>query len=482
MRTLEISVLIVLAAALIGFFSGPTRRPAWLKILPWTALALMLAHFGMEGYRWQMAPAYLLVALGCLLTLKRAPHQETRDSRWRTAVRIAGGVLGLAVCGGTGFLAVTIPVFDDPAPSGPFRVGTTRLHLVDRSREDPLAPVAHTPRELLVVAWYPAEAAPGVEAEPFWPNAPAAAPVMARVFHLPRFNFLQHLRLVQSHSYPDAPVAQAQAQYPVLIFSHGYGLTPWQNTVQMEELASHGFVVFSIGHTYESVAIPFPDGRVVPVSPARVEALARKDPAEAKRIATESLGVWVADTRCVIDELTKINVGTAAGGAQSGNRFTNRLDLMRLGVFGMSFGGATAGEFCLQDARCKAGMNMDGSQQGNAAQHPLSVPFLYFVKEGNKDNDPIYARARGDLYRLEIRHSTHANFSDASLVLPILKHTGLLGSVDAKEMERILNAYIVAFFQKHLEGKQAPLLEGPPPAGQFPDVIFTARKAPRPGQ
>jgi hypothetical protein len=134
-RILEISVLIVLAAALIGFFFRSPRRPAWLRILSWTALVLMLAHFGIEGYRWQIAPAYLLVALGCLLTLKRAPHQATRDSRWRTAARVAGAVLRLAVCGGTGFLAVTIPVFDDPAPSGPFRVGTTRLHLVDRSRE-----------------------------------------------------------------------------------------------------------------------------------------------------------------------------------------------------------------------------------------------------------------------------------------------------------------------------------------------------------
>jgi predicted dienelactone hydrolase len=294
---------------------------------------------------------------------------------------------------------------------------------------------------------------------------------------LPLLNFFQHLRLVQSHSYPDAPVAPEQARYPVLIFSHGYASSPWQNTVQMEELASHGFIIFSIGHTYESVAIPFPDGRVVPVSPARLEALVTKNPAESKGIATQSLDVWVADTGYVIDELAKINAGVAAGAAPPAKRFANRLDLSRLGVFGMSFGGATAGEFCVEDPRCKAGINMDGFQHGTLIEHPLSVPFLYFAKEGSYDNDHIYANSRADLYRLEVRHAAHANFSDLGLVLPVLKHTDLLGSINARQMERILCTYTLAFFWKYLKGDHPPLLDGPPPADQYPEVIFTVRKA-----
>ena len=482
MRTLEILIFIVLVPVLIGQSLRWSRRPGWLQVSPWAALVLALVHLGIEKYRWQMVPAYLLLVWACLRTLRKAPTKVIRNSRGRTVIRLIGVGLRLVAYSAALFLAVKIPVFDDPAPTGPYFVGTTRLHFVDVSRQDPFAPNPHTPRELLVVAWYPADVAPGAQPEPFWPNAPAAAPVLAQVLHLPRLNFLQHLRLVKSHSYPDAPVARAQAQYPVLIFSHGYGSTPWQNTVQMEELASHGFIVFSVGHNYDSLAIPFPDGRVVPVSQARVEALVTRDPAELKRIATESLAVWVADTRYVLDELTKINAGAAAGAAEPGGRFINRLELTRVGVFGMSFGGATAGEFCLQDPRCKAGMNMDGSQRGNVIEHPLSVPFLYFAHEGDKGNDPIYASSRGDLYSVQIRHSAHANFSDASLVLPILRYTGLLGSIDAQEMERILNAYTVAFFQRYLEGKQPTLLDGPPPAGQFPEVVFTARKTPAPGQ
>ena len=42
-----------------------------------------------------------------------------------------------------------------PAPTGPYRVGTLTMHLVDRSRPDPLVPTKPV-RELMVQLWYPA--------------------------------------------------------------------------------------------------------------------------------------------------------------------------------------------------------------------------------------------------------------------------------------------------------------------------------------
>jgi len=121
---------------------------------------------------------------------------------------------------------------------------------------------------------------------------------------------------------------------------------------------------------------------------------------------------------------------------------------------------------------------MDGKQSGTVAEHPLSAPFLYFAHEGNEENDPIYARSRVDLYRIQVRHSEHGNFFDANLVLPILKYIGILGSIDPQQMERILNAYTLRFFQKYLEGKESALLDGPPPGGQYPEVVLRARETP----
>ena len=506
MRIFELLILTTLLAVLLGFLIRRSNRPGWLKMFSWLALGLLLLHLGFEQYRWQMAPAYGLVGLIFLLALRKAPGDATKDSFWRTTGRIAVVAVGLVVCATTAFLALKIPVFRDPAPSGPFAVGSTRLYFVDSSRHDPFAPDPRAPRELLVVVWYPAEIAAGAKPENFWPELPVTWPKIAQRLHLPTF-LPTHLRLVQSHSYPNAPVAHSQTQYPVLFFSHGYGSTPWQNTPQMEELASQGFVVFSIGHTYESAAIAFSESRIVLLNQARFEAISKaadsgqmkelterlraaNQPQEIRQIATqmthasgaeESLQVWVADTLYVMDEVAKLNAGTIERANQSGNRFARRLDLARLGVFGMSFGGAAAGELCRRDPRCKAGLNMDGKQSGDAINQKLSVPFLYFSSESSQEdrkiNDAIYESSLGDFYSVHVQHSTHLNFSDVSLILPILRGTPLLGSINGREMEKIMNAYTLAFFQKYLLGKPAPLLDGQPPVGEFPEVVFAAHRS-----
>jgi hypothetical protein len=60
----------------------------------------------------------------------------------------------------------------------------------------------------------------------------------------------------------------------------------------------------------------------------------------------------------------------------------------------------------------------------------------------------------------------------------MLEYMGILGPIDGMEMERIPNTYTLAFFQKYLEGKEASLLDGPPAAGQYLEVLITARRAP----
>ena len=509
MRPLETLILLALLPVLLAFFLPRSRRASWLGFLPWVALLLTLIHLLVEKYRWQMVPAYALVVLTCLLALRRAPAEPPKSAWWRTAARMAGALLALLAFAVTICCGLAFPMFRDPATTGPYSVGTTRLFFVESTREDPFAPAPHTPRELLAAVWYPADLANGARPEPFWPQDSAAGPALTQLLHTPAFVF-SHVHLIASHSYADQPIAQKEQQYPVLIFSHGYSGTIWQNTPQMEELASHGFVVLSLGHTYESGAVPFPDGRVVLMSQQRMAALMKSaagpemaalfkemqrtdNPAEIKRISSrlvelggpmnDSLDLWVADTRYLMDELEKINAGADPGLAGPAKRFAGRLDLGRIGIFGMSYGGATAGEVCLHDPRCKAGLNLDGGQFGDVIGHPLPRPFLYFSSEGNKMNDPIYEGSNADLYSVHVKRSTHLDFTDLSMAMPGFKYLSfqglsVLGPIQAEQIEHIMNAYTLAFFQKYLQGKPQPLLDGPPPAGEFPDVVFTAHAGP----
>jgi predicted dienelactone hydrolase len=55
-------------------------------------------------------------------------------------------------------------------------------------------------------------------------------------------------------------VSPEKSNYPVLIFSHGLTGFRNQNTFEVEELASHGYIIVGIDHTYDAAATIFTDG------------------------------------------------------------------------------------------------------------------------------------------------------------------------------------------------------------------------------
>jgi predicted dienelactone hydrolase len=380
-----------------------------------------------------------------------------------------------------------------PQPTGPYQIGTSYFALVDETRPEAFTDDPKDHRELLVRSWYPAQPVAVAVPEPFWgKDTKQIGPLLAQFMRLPKTAF-DDLALVQSHAYTDAPLARAKSSYPVLVFSHGYipGFIS-QNTAQMEELASHGYIVFSIGHAYETVANIFPDGRVVPFSQAQLMAFgqgagkanelvnkygAATDSIERdaliRRIAAawtlldESLRIWTADTRFVLDTLEKMNSGARK------SMFSGKLDLKRIGIFGMSFGGSTAGQVCAVDKRCRAGINLDGLQSGDLIDRPMERPFMFMQSEAGRNiNRLFFDRAQNDAYYVVVKGTKHFNYSDFSLFSPDYQKAGILGSIDGARMERITSDYVLAFFDKYLRGKDSPLLKGP--AAEYPEVEFNS--------
>ena len=384
-----------------------------------------------------------------------------------------------------------------PQPTGPYAIGTTRFALLDATRPETFTDDPADHRELYIRVWYPAQPPrAGAQPEPLWgTETPEIAAYLAAAFHLPKGTF-DNLARVPSHAYTDAPLARPRTPFPVLVFSHGFaqGFAA-QNTAQMEELASHGYVIFSIGHPYETLVNVYPGGRVVPLGQANVaksiqeqsksgplyaritsatDAAAReaayRELIKQSPLLTESLHIWTKDTQFLLDEIERMNAG------QRPSLFAGRLDTKRIGVFGMSFGGTTAGEVCVVDSRCRAGINIDGTQFGDMIDRPVDVPFMFMHSDdGRGINYLFYERARRDAYLITVKGARHLNFSDLSLFPPeSYRKAGLVGAIDGGEMERIMNAYTLAFFDKYLLGKDSPLLKGSP--ASFPEVEFLSHK------
>lgn len=264
----------------------------------------------------------------------------------------------------------------------------------------------------------------------------------------------------------------------------------------MEELASHGYIIFSLSAPYDSWVVIFPNDRVIrgkflKANPDQSEEEKERekkgqeivdrlqkstDIAERKAIMRELfaldpdkimdklLAARVADARFTLDELARMNAG------EKQSPFQGKLDLDRVGIFGMSLGGAVTGQVCLEDVRFKAGVNLDGTQFGTLIDSNLHQPFMFMNSGESKDhNDFVYDRTTNITYSVTIKGSSHMDFTDMFFTSPIVKKFNKKAIPDSR-MHRVTNAYLVAFFDKFLKGKESPLLDGP--SEDFPEVVF----------
>jgi predicted dienelactone hydrolase len=212
--------------------------------------------FALRQARWQMAPLFLLWAVLSLSLLKRSPAH--------VVLRAIGAVLGLAVVGVGLVLSLGFPVVELPAPEGPYAVGSTAFTLVDDSRDESGFGAPKDRRELYVRLWYPASAR---SQDP--PDADRASRPLTLWHELYRGEQDLFTRMggylagVDTSSYEDAPLAADIDSVPVILFSHGMLGHAEQNTLLMEHLASHGYLVAAIGHSYLSMRVNLSGGRSV---------------------------------------------------------------------------------------------------------------------------------------------------------------------------------------------------------------------------
>jgi predicted dienelactone hydrolase len=172
--------------------------------------------------------------------------------------------------------------------------------------------------------------------------------------------------------------------------------------------------------------------------------------------------LWAADTRYELDALARLD-------AQPAGVLAHRLDLMHVGAFGHSFGGAAATEFCWEDARCKAAADVDGRLFGPAAQAGLSKPFFFLMSDHDRERDPdaalIMAQFRGFWSKLgaskrltTIKGTRHFNFSDNALRWNKLvgRLAGAVGPIDRRRALMISARELDAFFSGPLGHSRKP--------------------------
>jgi dienelactone hydrolase len=415
-------------------------------VLTFATVAALLSAIRLSANhaRWQLVPAYLAVAWLWLGLTADLP----------ASARIAGGVVALLLLTVATALTIGMPIPKLPEADGPFGVGTNSGMI---QRHDPTtAPT--TSRQLFVKLWHPAE--PDTTrrrrtGEALWSEfrETAGIPAVLRLL-------TGYLQEVRTHSVRDAPFSQPAIGGPVVLYHHGLVSISAENTLLMESLASHGYVVVSTRHIDQRAELDAVNADGDPADSARAGEITNKlrgtlPRAERARLSQSLyqlssgtaaiVGRRTADSRHVLDRLPTLL-------ARIPNYPRNPPDPeLPTAAAGLSLGGAVATELSKTDARCTAVVNIDGGLYGPHLEAPITVPYLMISSELNAGgNDLAQETAQAPFHEVAVPGAKHLDFHDAALVLPILRWFGQLGKVSGSEVAALKNHQIRQFLDQTL--------------------------------
>ncbi len=224
---------------------------------------------------------------------------------------------------------------------------------------------------------------------------------------------------------------------PVLIFSHGWGVNPAEYRPLLEELASHGYIVFSLNHPSSSGYAPFSPNP--PIFDDRNEA-GCEDP---KKFASE------------LDRITSIQVDNIHFVADYiRKKEGNETPIV---LAGHSLGGASSIIAARNDPEIRGCINLDGGLRGGdkkseGLKTPLLMIFADHLKNATpedqewiakeyvpmlKDWTDLHENSKriGDSYIGQIKGTSHMDFSTGPML------NWLLGE---KTLDGALKAHVVA--------------------------------------
>lgn len=264
----------------------------------------------------------------------------------------------------------------------------------------------------------------------------------------------------------------AEGVYPLIVFSHGaFGIRSSNETLY-RELASHGYVVCSIDHTYHCLYTTDVEGNKTQIDKGYMKEVSAEDAQSDRQKSYEYYQKWMsvrtADIDFVIDQI--IN------NTRSDNAAVYKLiDIEKIGVMGHSLGGSAA----LGIGRVRAGIgavialespflcDIEGVRDGEFVfvDKSYPVPLLNVYSDSSWDiiaNRPQYAQNQAllsdtpkDVFNVHIKGSRHIGLTDLSLSSPYITRMldGQKSSLTVEECLKTINKLTLDFFNCYLKGE-----------------------------
>ncbi|CAH0028026.1 unnamed protein product [Clonostachys rhizophaga] len=291
------------------------------------------------------------------------------------------------------------------------------------------------------------------------------------------------------------PFEPSASSGPIVVFSPGAKGVHNFYTGLLQSVASSGYTVVAIDHTYESIAQVFPDGTV-----AMQSKKAQKFYDDTQPNVEGLQPVRSSDMTDVLDaiengEVPGLGPFTKTNPDSTTTSDTNWSDPtakpLRVAAYGHSLGGSTAQNALVFDSRVVGGINIDGPVFGPARNASTSKPFLIL---GSEELSPdilapqlseIYGSYNGWKSWAWVNNTAHYGFTDIPLFADAFNLRGdyfpkvFTGSIGSARNQEIYWRISVSFFDYVFKGTQPDLLVAP--LLQYPDIFLRAHSEPNTG-
>jgi len=240
--------------------------------------------------------------------------------------------------------------------------------------------------------------------------------------------------------------------HPVIVASHGYTGLNTDYTFLFEDLASRGYVVGSLAHTFESSIVETPDGRVLV---SRLGTHFRDDSLRTDEQSIRfAISLRLLDVAFFLSELRTLN-GTKGS-------FSGTLDLQRVGVLGHSMGADTAMTSLRQRPDLKAAVLLDSIVLSASSIRGTDKPVLLMSEgrqEWSESECDLWSSARGPRVALLFAGADHLTPTDAVWLGDYIPAWHVeTGSLGPEKTVKAVREYVSSFFAAYLLGKPPGML------------------------
>lgn len=445
MSIIEIIMFVLFAALLAFLIRKKTTKPVIILPVYGLSLAALLYLSFKFGFLWIYDLAYgFMILAGVIITLRVILHHQIKRPI-RLSLHIVSAmllVLSLAVI-------YVFPIDQVPEPTGDLLIGTQTFEITDETRMEAYD-TSNGYRRFMIQIWYPAQTIEGYPRALWLEDGVDIARGLSMDMGFPRFA-LDQTASILSNSYLGAPMSDQRTTYPVVVISHGWRGFRDLHLDYAEELASRGYVVVSIDHTYGSVATVFDDGSVHYLNPDALPA--RSDGQVFLDAANQLVNTYAGDVKATLDYLETISQVT------SFTSFSSRLDLDHIGLLGHSTGGGGDVRIALEDSRVKALIGLDAWVEpihDDLITQGLSIPSLFLRSEqwetgvNNDSLSLILENSTVEPLLYQIDGTTHFDFAMVYMYSPLIKMIGFSGEINSQYLTSMLKSMIVGFFDETL--------------------------------